>query len=159
MENYIVINGKKAELTQDQIKALGIELKEDPFDIGDFDAVYYIGRDCEVNQVCPNKEFLKLLQKCGNACKDYQMMKQRALHEKLSRLLWRFSMKNDGKMIDWENGDRSKYYLAKAVTIEVFEEGYNRIEGIVYFNSQEIAERAIEEIIVPFTNKNPDFIW
>lgn len=37
MENYIVINGKKAELTEEQLVALGIEIKKnDPsiyFDI------------------------------------------------------------------------------------------------------------------------------
>lgn len=32
MENYIVINGKKAELTKEQLEALGIEIeKKDPF--------------------------------------------------------------------------------------------------------------------------------
>ena len=28
MDNYIVINGKKAELTEEQLKALGIEIKK-----------------------------------------------------------------------------------------------------------------------------------
>lgn len=33
MENYIVINGRKAELTEEQLKALGIETeKKSPFD-------------------------------------------------------------------------------------------------------------------------------
>ena len=33
MENYIVINGRKAELTAEQLKALGIETeKKSPFD-------------------------------------------------------------------------------------------------------------------------------
>ena len=31
-ENYIVINGKKAELTVEQIKALGIEVRKSPFE-------------------------------------------------------------------------------------------------------------------------------
>lgn len=31
MDNYICINGKKAELTEEQIKALGIELPKTPF--------------------------------------------------------------------------------------------------------------------------------
>lgn len=31
MENYIVINGKKAELTEEQLEKLGIEVKNDPF--------------------------------------------------------------------------------------------------------------------------------
>ena len=31
-ENYIVINGKKAELTNEQLKMLGIEVRKNPFD-------------------------------------------------------------------------------------------------------------------------------
>ena len=31
MENYIVINGKKAELTEEQLEKLGIEVKDDCF--------------------------------------------------------------------------------------------------------------------------------
>ena len=31
-ENYIVINGKRAELTEEQMKVLGIKVKKNPFD-------------------------------------------------------------------------------------------------------------------------------
>lgn len=30
-ENYIVINGKRLELTKEQLKALGIEVRKNPY--------------------------------------------------------------------------------------------------------------------------------
>ena len=40
-ENYIVINGKRAELTEEQMKVLGIEVKKNPFDRVSSDDRYY----------------------------------------------------------------------------------------------------------------------
>lgn len=47
MDNYIVVNGKKAELTDEQLKALGIEVKKkrnNPFgEIENNTYYFYIG--------------------------------------------------------------------------------------------------------------------
>ena len=81
MENYIVINGKKAELTEDQLKALGIEVpKASVFDRrkegekyyfidtrGDVESTHETGhpRDNDVYNI-------------ANYCADEALMKQRA---------------------------------------------------------------------------------
>ena len=34
-----------------------------------------------------------------------------------------------------------------------------KAEGVVYFPSYEIAERALEEIVKPFIKEHPEFVW
>ena len=41
MKNYICIDGKKAELTEEQLKALGIEIKEDNIFELNYDKAFY----------------------------------------------------------------------------------------------------------------------
>ena len=40
-ENYIVINGKKAELTNEQMKLLGIKVRKNPFERVSKNESYY----------------------------------------------------------------------------------------------------------------------
>lgn len=51
MENYIVINGKKMELTKEQLEQLGVAPKRNnPFDkVGNEGRYYYIGTDSEIS--------------------------------------------------------------------------------------------------------------
>lgn len=108
----------------------------------------------------------------GNYCRDEQLLQQRALHETLNRLLWRFSMKNGEDENHWD-GDSGHYviylitdnthlnssdneptlcaYCAKHI--------YNKFQGVVYFPSIEIARQAISEIVMPFMKEHPDFVW
>lgn len=41
-ENYIVINGKKIELTEEQLKQLGIEVRKNPFNRAHSAESYFI---------------------------------------------------------------------------------------------------------------------
>ena len=86
MENYIVINGKKAELTEEQLKALGIKI--DLFEL-ELCKYFYIDFYGEVIEDDSNFNYLASVSKhkIANYCKDENIMKQRALHETLNRLL------------------------------------------------------------------------
>lgn len=49
-ENYIVINGKKIELTEEQLKALGIKQRKNPFEIVERGEDYfYVNRYGDIN--------------------------------------------------------------------------------------------------------------
>ena len=161
MENYIVINGKKAELTKEQLKALGIDVEpKSLFDRVDGEVYFFIGSTGEVMKA---RETFALLDAqyslIGNYCTDESIMQQRAYHETLSRLLWRFSMKNGGDKIDW-HADTQKWYVVYNYT--------NNLLGISYvcacesldphFITREVAQRAIDEVIKPFMAANPDFV-
>ncbi|MDO4668965.1 MAG: hypothetical protein Q4A63_04020 [Butyricicoccus pullicaecorum] len=163
MENYIVINGKKAELTPEQLEKLGIVVKENPFERTPGERYYAIYNTGEIGietDVSHSSDILRY--NVANYCLNKDLMKQRALHETLSRLLWRYSMTHDGDKIDWNDETIIKYsiyYNYDAKQFYVHGNLYNQLGGTIYFYSYNIAESAIEEIIEPFMKGNPDFVW
>ena len=165
MKNYICIDGKKAELTPEQLKALGIEVKKkNPFDRGKRSNVYYyiletgiVGWYREVNDSCDSKMF-----DVANYCTDKALMEQRAFHETLYRLLWRYSMEHDGDKIEWSDKSKYKYKLVFDYEDNKVVIDFNRVWGdigVTCFYTREIAENAIKEIIEPFMKEHPEFKW
>ena len=162
MTNYICINGKKAELTEEQMKALGIELpKVNPFKrLTSAKKYYAIHESGEVVQHYDVNDCVDIANfNIANYCTDEAIMEQRALHEILNRLLWRYSMEHDGDKIDWESSRgkfRIYYYNGEYAVVQNFRE--NEI-GTIYFYTEAIAEAAITEIIKPFMKTHPEFKW
>ena len=153
MENYICINGKKAELTEEQMKALGIELpKGSRFDRAEMNKIYYyILPDGVVIAV---QELEDSFDKChfdvANYCTDKAIMEQRAMHETLSRLLWRFSEQNGGSGV-FGIADKGNGNFCPMI------ENYRYLEPT--FKTANIVNRAIKEIVEPFMAEHPDFVW
>lgn len=166
MDNYIVINGRKAELTEDQLKALGIELpKKNSFE-KDFqnNQFYYIDIAGNVCLRTLKQSHIKIdaCHAVANYCTDKSIMEQRALHETLNRLLWRYSMEHDGDKIDWSKGTQSKYKIYYNVDYNswgICDDHFLAEEGVIYFFTSEIAKAAIEEIAIPFMKRHSDFKW
>lgn len=159
MTNYICINGQKAELTEEQLKALGIELKkETPFDRRKLHGQYYmITNKGEVWQsVELNDSDDWELYKVANYCADHDLMEQRCLYEILHRQLWRFAMEN--------NTELNKYEPVWVISYDRSLPGFKMLKshidytsiGDIIFSAKDIAERAIIEIIQPFTKEHPE---
>lgn len=157
MENYIVINGKKVELTKEQVRQLGIEVeKESPFERvqkGErFCYISYDGdvfTDFDVKSMSDDKAYA-----AANYCTDKDLMQQRAWFETLSRLLWRYSMEHDGDKICVND----HYAICKAKdNFSVICAGYGYL--MPSFINRQTAQNAIEEIIKPFMKEHPDFKW
>lgn len=157
MDNYICINGKKAELTEEQMKALGIELpKASPFERVKLQKTYYcmtnkgdVTQFCDLHDCDDNSRY-----DVANYCTDKSIMEQRALYETLLRLLWRYSMEHKAEKhtpceiyYDREFKEWSYCYINK---------GYNFI--CPRFDSKEIAKNAIKEIVKPFIAEHPNFV-
>lgn len=172
-KNYICIDGKKAELTSEQLKALGIELKKpSSFERvvnhtpNDFFSYYFIDsigavQDTVDHGFCNGNGTDDLRYRTANYCTDKSIMEQRALHETLSRLLWRYSMEHDGDKIDWSD-DRhcsSKYYICFDNANKKWDVYYTCTYNdlATYFVDEETARAAIEEIINPFMEVHPNF--
>lgn len=165
MTNYICINGNKAELTAEQMRALGIELpkverpfervrKQDYYCIDERGRVY-TGHDLDW-------ESDRGRYNVANYCTNKAIMEQRALHETLNRLLWRYSMEHDGDKIDWNDFEQAKYYTYydNAKNVIFIDFGYSLYKyGITYFLNRHIAEAAVKEIIEPFMKAHPEFKW
>ena len=164
MENYIVINGKKAELTEEQLKALGIEVKkESPFRrVNKRDNYYCISYKGKITASSEMKDPSDdTAYNIANYCTDRELLQQQAYREILNRLLWRYSMEHDGDKINWVDGSQ-KYYIFRNKQSGAYGTSYDvvcTVISTVHFYTKEIAQNAIEEIVKPFMAEHPDFKW
>ena len=87
------------------------------------------------------------------------LIEQKILYKEFERMLWQFSCENGELENEW-NGQNLHYGITRSINgnFYIFEDNFYRREGTIYFSSEEIAERAIKEIIEPFIKKYPDFI-
>ena len=165
MDNYIMFDGKKIPLTDEQIEMLKSETeqKKAPFERvkkgKDYYAIDITG------EVIPCTDYGfgadDMLFDAANYCTDEKMMKQRALHEVLSRLLWKYSIERDGTEGGW-NSSTKHYVIYKIIPNGDFSIACTMVAksaGSVYFKTQETAIRAIDEIVRPFIKEHPDFVW
>lgn len=162
MTNYICINGNKTELTEEQLKQLGIELpKVTPFTRSKKNKKYFsIMQDGKVDWHYENADpFDERCFDVANYCTDKAMMEQRALHETLNRLLWRYSMEHDGDKIDLVCVSQTKWYIYYDTRFKEWNSGmsYSTIGLDMYFHTEEAANNAIKEIIKPFMKAHPEF--
>lgn len=166
MDNYIMLEGKKIPLTDEQVNILKGTIeqpKKSPFERVYHGSRYYLIHSD--GEVCPDVDFQSPTDdhcyEVANYCTDETLMKQRALHETLNRLLWRFSIENGEGENPWDNEHR--HYEICYITVTEHLESYAVTDvkglGAIHFPSKELAQRAIDEIIKPFMKDHPDFVW
>lgn len=74
------------------------EKTRNPFErVKEGESFYLIGSNGDImthkeNSLC----FIEKYHNCANYCTDAELLRRRALYEKLERCLWRFSMENGG---------------------------------------------------------------
>lgn len=162
-ENYLVLNGKRVDLTEEQLKALGIVTKKNPFErvTTKTEPYYYIDAlDC-IQTVVDNKgEDDNTSFEIGNYFNDEAMAQQVRLHQLLYRKLLKFSYDNGFEDIEWNNLN-DHWYIFYNYAGCCFD--CRRNDGCksqnVYFSSEEAAERAIKEVVRPFMKEHPEFVW
>ena len=161
MENYIMLNGKRIDLTAEQIETLVGKKEKDPFErVGNGEKYFYISWDGEVEEDYEEDiEYDNALFNVANYCTDKEIMKQRALHETLNRLLWRYSMQNGGRDLDMFSGAWVLYFCESGDKWKTIDNYDTKFEGSIYFADRATAEAAIEEIVIPFMEKHPEFRW
>lgn len=162
MENYIMLNGKKIPLTEEQIKLIQADVPEkSPFDRADEgETYYYINHSFDIynDSECHDEDDDDCY-RCANYCTDENIMKQHALHMLLNNLLWRYSMTHGGDKIEFVCRDRDKYLIAYYPDEKSYDIGWSMERGLgtVYFPDRKTAEAAIEEIVKPFIEAHPEF--
>ena len=165
MENYIMLNGKKVPLTEEQVAALLGDketecAKVDPFERKMLRRYFYIANNGEVLNDCDNMGITDGGRyNVGNYCRDKEMMNQRALHETLNRLLWRYSEQHGGDA-EWDD-ENLHYYITIDYEGEPTSDWlvFTMAFGTVYFKDRETADQAIEDVVKPFLAEHPDFVW
>lgn len=163
MKNYMMINGKRIELTDDQVKLiLADETKKSPFDRVDIGEIYYhIGTGFVANTCVENNDYIDdALYDAANYCTDENIMKQHALHMMLNNLMWRYSMTHGGDKMSFERSTEEKYciyYDNDTKDFYIYNSVYIKFLGNVYFFDDKTAKAAIEEIVKPFIEAHPEF--
>lgn len=157
------IDGRRIELTDAQVEELLKGKEESCFNRRKSNQRYYsISHQGKIVEEYEHETVIDLnLYNVANYCADKELMEQRALHEILDRLLWRFSMENDGDKIDWSNKFQGKYKIYQNKINKKFyvESNYETKSNAIYFYSLKIANRVIKEIIEPFMKEHPEFVW
>lgn len=164
-ENYIVINGKKAELTEEQLKALGIKLekRKNPFArVDDGDSYFYINHYSSVLSWAENHDGSDdSLTDCCNYFNNEDFAHQVALHQLLYRKLLKFAYDNECE--DTAEWDCRNYHYC--IVFDANDKCYEtqcakvvKNGGSVYFSSNADAHRAIEAVVEPFMRAHPDFV-
>ena len=164
-DNYIMLNGKMVPLTEEQVAALlgGKETereKVDPFD-RNLDQIYYyidyLGElDADVDNFSEDDDNTY---NAANYCTDKEMMNQRAMHETLNRLLWRYSEQHGGDN-EWD-GENLHYSITINDVLVPGSEWFASVRpfGTVYFKDRDTAQAAIDDVVRPFLAEHPDFVW
>ena len=133
-----------------------IEPKDNPFELQPGDIFYCVDHDGEIERTYfqdnSNSDIRAV--KFGNACKDEEYMQKRAKEIHLYNLLSNFAYEvNEGWEPDWSDADQNKWFVYRAHQSHRWEVTYyNQAQcmNVVYFKTKELAERAIEEVIVPY---------
>lgn len=162
-ENYIVINGKKIELTEEQVKSMLVVVRNNPFEIVERGKNYfYANRYGDINNSvqCGDSKDDCLFQ-AANYFNDESFAKQVALHQLLYRKLLKFAYDNDFKDTAEWNGSNQHWLIRRAYDTGALIIGvdYDYKSQNVYFSSDEGAKRAGNEVIMPFMKEHPEFVW
>lgn len=162
MENYIMLDGKKIEIGAELAEMLAQAVKQepekvDPFEVQEWKDYYCITPYGDVDRY--DTLFSELLP-VANYCTDKELMEQRALHETLNRLLWRYSEQHGGDR-EWD-GCNEHWYIAANYPQKnfiVMAAAWTREIGAVYFADKQTGLKAISEIVEPFMAEHPEFRW
>ena len=162
-DNYAVINGKKIKLTGEQIEALGIETRKNPFErVANGNVYYRVTEYGNIDEFIERSDLTDSnLYSNVNYFNDDSVAQQVALHQLLYRKLLKFAYDNgfedtaewDGKNAHWV----IRYNESRNEFCSYYQDGYKARD--VYFSSKEGAERAIKEVVEPFVKEHPEFVW
>lgn len=121
------------------------------FEFQEGDIVYSCGADGQIREYNYfASDYDKRVNAFGNMSKNKEYMMSRSKETKLYNLLSNFAYRvNEGWVPDWENMDEYKYTILKENELTWVPITLKIINGI-YFKTRESAQRAIDEIVVPF---------
>lgn len=162
-ENYIVINGRRTELTEEQMKYFRIKVRKNPFERVSSDEKYYyaiVSNDL-LRRVDINDKTDKMLHDAINYFNDKQFANQVALHQLLYRKLLKFAYDNGYEDTSEWDGKNSHWAIRYNDNLNKFDSycqnSYKARD--VYLSSEEGAEQAIAEVVEPFMKEHPEFVW
>lgn len=162
-----MINGKRIELTEEQLKQLGIEVEEkrnSPFDrVSGSESYYFISAEDNID--ITSEAYIEVDQLYfdnANYFNDTDFANQVMLHQQLYRKLLKYAYDNNAEDREWDKASVNSHYFiyfdsAKGHFV-VGDNHYCHSQSI-YFSSENVAKQAIQDVVEPFLAEHPEFIW
>lgn len=164
-EIKLTIDGKEVQLTDEQLKMLGIKVetkRKNLFkDVDRFEDYYFVDRNNEVHASMKTDSSVdNQMYTSANYFNDMYFANQVALHQLLYRKLLKFAYENGYEDIEW-NAEHTHWYIYYNIDSNKFDIDTNNIckQQGVYFSTSRGAERAIKEVVGPFMKEHPEFVW
>ena len=161
-EIKLTIDGKEIQLTDEQLKMLGIEpekKRKNPFErVNDGGLYYFINCYGDINE--DSREDDALFNNV-NYFNDEAFANQVALHQLLYRKLLKYAYDNEFEDEEW-NGTKMHAYIIYNFTRKDYDIRWTRNEkepGTVYFKTPTRATAALNEVVMPFVKEHPEFVW
>ena len=126
--------------------------------VKDEESFYFISGNGDVMRLKESSScFTEKYYNCANYCTDAELLRRRALYEKLERCLWRFSMENGGSGEWYICFDRSK----RTWGVNCLEKG-GWVSFGPTFKSYKVALEATKKVIEPLMRgiaEEEIFVW
>ena len=165
-EIKLTIDGKEVQLTEEQVRLLGIGLekkRKNPFDRVTKGEVYYkITEYGTIDDYTEDGDYTDHnLYSNVNYFNDDSVAQQIALHQLLYRKLLKFAYDNECEDTAEWNKTNYHYYISYSIDERRF---YTNVTGSfkhedVWFCSRDSAKRAIKEVVEPFMKEHHGFVW
>ena len=163
-EIKLTIDGKEVQLTNEQLRVLrNIERGNHPFERAYYGCRYYcVSSFGDVDSYCDDRsEGDRKFFEAANYFSTQPFAEQVALHQLLYRKLLKFAYDNgfeDTKK--WEPYNRHwRIYYDHINNDFTIIEDTSAQNQCVYFSTGVGAKRAIEEVVKPFMEEHPEFVW
>lgn len=165
-EIKLTIDGKEIQLTDEQLKMLGIEpekKRKNPFErVAEGEYYYCIKSVGGIDHFKDRRDnFDNAVYRGSNYFNDEQLANQVALHQLLYRKLLKYTYSNEFEDEEW-NGTNMHAYIIYNFTRKDYDIRWTRDEkepGTVYFKTPTRATAALNEVVMPFVKEHPDFVW
>jgi hypothetical protein len=170
MENKLILDGVEYCLSDSLVAKLKEEIaindavrkRRNPFERFDHEVYYFLDECGESLQRIDVRDGVDdKVYAIANYCRDEKMMKQRALHDTLNRLLWRYSEEHGGDL-PWDSTSNNRHFFIYNGVSHGIETSYvvgMKLQGVVHFKDEETAKSAIEEVVKPLLAEHPEFVW
>lgn len=166
-EIKLTIDGKEVQLTDEQLKVLGVEIEEkrkNPFKrVTTGDTYYKITGYGNVDNFREDGDSTdQALYDGVNYFNDDSVAQQVALHQLLYRKLLKFAY--DNNCIDttkWRRYSQHWFIYYDWDTKEIRPDLaiVAKQFSTIYFSTMKAAQRAINEVVKPFMKEHPEFVW
>lgn len=162
-EIKLTIDGKEVQLTDEQLRLLGIgteEKRNNPFRNQIIGENYFsILSNNDVREYRDTSDLGDSgAYNAANYFNDEVFAWQVALHQLLYRKLLKFAYDNECEDTKEWDGSNRHFCIVYENKYETWVD-HSCKQFTVYFSTREGAERAINEVVKPFVKEHPDFVW